>query len=156
MDGKIATEVEGYSPPSSLSYDGHSLFPPTYGEDAFLPHDVPQGFPSVLPGDAGGMGETEVAQEQRLHNLNARKQAIEREMLKDITHHAIDVCGKSTNVRKPPALIQAVWTDNATTLTTLITAKAQTDIADIEFGVTALGWAARRGYDTLVRKLLEQ
>ncbi|CAD7964016.1 unnamed protein product [Amoebophrya sp. A120] len=66
------------------------------------------------------------------------------------------VCSKSSNVRRFPVLIKMVFQNNVTMMMQLLESKASCDIADVEFGITPLGWAARRGFDLIVRKLVEQ
>ncbi|CAD7935697.1 unnamed protein product [Amoebophrya sp. A25] len=66
------------------------------------------------------------------------------------------VCSKSFNSRRFPVLIKSVFQNNVTLMMSMLEAKAAPEIADVEYGITALGWAARRGFDLLVRKLVEQ
>lgn len=46
---------------------------------------------------------------------------------------------------KKPALIKAVLANNINVVLTLLELSASPDIADLEYGITAIGWAARKG-----------
>mmetsp|Transcript_15760 Transcript_15760/g.39013 ORF Transcript_15760/g.39013 Transcript_15760/m.39013 type:complete len:1242 (-) Transcript_15760:635-4360(-) len=67
-----------------------------------------------------------------------------------------EVCARSSNTRRFPVLLKMVFQNNVTLMMSMLEAKASPDIADVEFGITPIGWAARRGFDLVVRKLVEQ